>query len=93
MEDDEQIATSNATRLLNSGFAASSTCSSMSEPEHQPKLFEAFSQLHEPGLRRAEGTGLGLHLSHKLAAMMSGCIHFKSEHGRGSEFTVAIPKC
>jgi signal transduction histidine kinase len=60
--------------------------------EDQPKLFEAFSQVQDQGPRRAEGTGLGLHLSRKLAAMMSARIQFTSEYGRGSTFTVELPR-
>ncbi|MBI1774411.1 MAG: PAS domain S-box protein [Proteobacteria bacterium] len=60
-------------------------------PEDRPKLFEAFSQVHEVGARRAEGTGLGLHLSRKLAKMMAARIRFQSEYGKGSEFSIELP--
>jgi PAS domain S-box-containing protein len=59
-------------------------------PEDQPKLFGAFSQV-EGSLRRNEGTGLGLHLSQKLAQLLGGQITFKSEYGKGSTFTLSLP--
>jgi PAS domain S-box-containing protein len=61
-------------------------------PEDQVKLFEAFSQLGGNASRRLEGTGLGLHLSQKLAALMGGYIHFKSEFGKGSSFCLLLPR-
>ena len=57
----------------------------------QAKLFEAFSQLNPAGVRRREGTGLGLHLSQKLASLMGGSIHFHSTFGQGSTFWLALP--
>jgi PAS domain S-box-containing protein len=61
------------------------------QTEDQAKLFEAFSQLNSPGTRRREGTGLGLHLSQKLAALMGGSIHFQSTFGQGSTFWLSLP--
>jgi protein-histidine pros-kinase len=52
----------------------------------QAKLFEPFLQLE--GARRREGSGLGLHLSQKLAALLGGRIEISSEPGKGSCFTV-----
>jgi signal transduction histidine kinase len=59
--------------------------------EDQPKLFMAFKQLH-PGTVLREGSGLGLYLSGRLAALIGGRIEFESEYGRGSRFTVLVPK-
>jgi PAS domain S-box-containing protein len=39
-----------------------------------------------------DGLGLGLHLCVKLAALIDGRIEFQSEFGRGSRFTLLIPK-
>jgi len=58
--------------------------------EDQPKLFNAFEQVHSK--QRVEGTGLGLHLSQKLAELLGGNITFQSEWGKGSHFTLQIPK-
>jgi PAS domain S-box-containing protein len=60
------------------------------KPEDQDKLFQAFSQVGDGSPYRYEGTGLGLHLSKKLADLLQGCIIFKSEYGRGSQFTLVL---
>jgi signal transduction histidine kinase len=39
-----------------------------------------------------EGTGLGLHLSQKLAQLLGGKITFVSEYGKGSTFTFSLPE-
>ena len=59
--------------------------------EDQGKVFEAFARLGDNKSPRQEGTGLGLHLSQKLAALLGGRIRLQSEHGKGSEFVLAIP--
>lgn len=41
--------------------------------------------------RRFEGTGLGLHLSQKLASLLGGQITFESESGKGSRFVLSLP--
>jgi len=59
-------------------------------PEDQAKLFAAFSQVDAK--TGQEGTGLGLHLSQKLAQALGGRIVLKSEYGRGSTFTLVLPE-
>jgi PAS domain S-box-containing protein len=59
-------------------------------PEEQAKLFGAFSRVHTGTSRTIEGTGLGLHLSQKLAVLLGGEILVDSEKGRGSRFTLAL---
>jgi PAS domain S-box-containing protein len=58
--------------------------------EDQAKLFAAFAQLGSSAGRRHEGTGLGLHLSQKLAELLGGEIVFRSEPGKGSTFTLRL---
>jgi protein-histidine pros-kinase len=58
--------------------------------ENQSKLFQAFARLETSTGRRYEGTGLGLHLSQKLAELLSGEITVTSEPGRGSKFTLQL---
>ena len=59
-------------------------------PAQRAKLFRAFTQLDSGSTRRHDGTGLGLHLSQKLAQLIGGTINVKSELGKGSVFTVTI---
>jgi PAS domain S-box-containing protein len=63
------------------------------ELEDQAKLFDAFARLEHGSMGRQEGTGLGLHLSQQLAALLGGRITFESERGKGSTFTLAIEHC
>jgi protein-histidine pros-kinase len=58
--------------------------------DDQAKLFEAFAQVSHTNTNRYEGTGLGLYLSQKLAALLGGHIYFKSDYGKGSEFSLII---
>jgi PAS domain S-box-containing protein len=60
--------------------------------EDRARLFGAFTQVGEPRARHAEGTGLGLHLSVKLAELMGGHIAVESEPGRGSVFTLDLAR-
>jgi PAS domain S-box-containing protein len=59
--------------------------------EDQARLFQAFEQLEAAGGRhRHDGSGLGLHLSQKLAGLLGANLTFQSEYGRGSIFTLTI---
>jgi protein-histidine pros-kinase len=61
-------------------------------PEDQVTLFAAFSQVPSRAGHVQEGTGLGLHLSQKLAEALGGRIELKSEYGKGSTFTLVLPE-
>ncbi|MEW5802814.1 MAG: ATP-binding protein [bacterium] len=60
-------------------------------PEDQERIFQEFTQLESPSQKRSRGTGLGLPLSRKLAALLGGSISLKSQPGVGSTFSVIIP--
>jgi protein-histidine pros-kinase len=58
-------------------------------PEDQERLFQAFKQVGN-SVQRSEGTGLGLHLSQKLAELLSGRVTVESEFGKGSTFRLTL---
>jgi CheY-like chemotaxis protein len=59
--------------------------------EQLARLFQPFSQVDASAERRAGGTGLGLVISQKLAALLGGSIEITSEPGRGTVATLSLP--
>lgn len=55
-------------------------------------VFEPFIQIDTSRRRSAEGTGLGLAISREFAIGMGGRLYAESEVGRGSAFTVELPR-
>jgi GAF domain-containing protein len=60
--------------------------------EQQAKLFQDFTQADSLTAPRYGGTGLGLALSRKLARLMGGDVTVTSEAGKGSVFTLRLPR-
>jgi signal transduction histidine kinase len=60
--------------------------------EQQAKLFAEFTQADSLTARKFGGTGLGLAISRKLARMMGGDVTVASAPGKGSTFTVRLPR-
>ena len=57
-----------------------------------PRLFERFHRVEGVSGRTFEGTGIGLALVQELAKLHGGSVLVESEVGKGSMFTVTIPK-
>jgi signal transduction histidine kinase len=58
--------------------------------EDQERIFQEFTQIHSQIQGRVKGTGLGLPLSRKLAALVGGELTLISRTGEGSTFTLRI---
>jgi signal transduction histidine kinase len=61
-------------------------------PEQMGKLFQEFSQASSATATKYGGTGLGLVISRRFCQMMGGDITVESEPGRGSTFTIRLPR-
>jgi signal transduction histidine kinase len=71
-------------------FAVSDTGVGLSE-EDQTRVFEDFVQIAPERVGRVRGTGLGLPLTRRLAAVLGGEVTVHSAPGQGSTFGVVIP--
>ncbi|WP_437818119.1 ATP-binding protein [Sorangium sp. So ce1078] len=57
-----------------------------------PRIFDRFHRVQGARCRSIEGTGLGLALVQELVKVHGGSLRASSEVGRGSTFTVSIPR-
>ena len=57
-----------------------------------PHVFEAFTQFTRDESAKPDGAGLGLAISLRIARMLGGTITAKSTVGKGSVFSVRLPK-
>jgi two-component system, sensor histidine kinase and response regulator len=58
--------------------------------EKQESIFDSFTQADASTTREFGGTGLGLTITSRLAALMGGKIWVESESGKGSEFHFTV---
>ncbi len=62
------------------------------DPKDQPYIFEKFYRAHSEQVQQITGTGLGLAIAREVARLHGGDIRLESEPGRGSTFTVELPR-
>jgi signal transduction histidine kinase len=59
---------------------------------NQKRIFERFVRVENSKSRTIEGTGIGLALVNEMVIVHGGQVAVKSEIGKGTTFTVTIPK-
>lgn len=57
-----------------------------------PNLFDRFYRVDKTGSRQYGGTGLGLSIAHELTDLHHGRLEVESQPGRGSAFTLFLPR-
>ena len=61
-------------------------------PGEQERVFEKFYRVDPAMETGVGGSGLGLYISREIAQQMGGSLALRSEPGRGSTFTVTLPR-
>jgi len=62
-------------------------------PEHRQRaIFEPFEQADRSAARRHDGTGLGLAIAQEFCNLMGYRLSVASEAGKGSTFTIELPR-
>lgn len=61
-------------------------------PDEIPLLFQRFSRIPNKLSRQISGSGIGLYLSEQFIRLHGGHIEVESVKGKGSTFTIYIPK-
>jgi CheY-like chemotaxis protein/anti-sigma regulatory factor (Ser/Thr protein kinase) len=60
-------------------------------PKDHARVFQGFQQVDSGIERQQAGTGLGLHLTRRFAALHGGDVLIDSQLGKGSVFTIVLP--
>ena len=60
--------------------------------ESIPRVFDEFYRVKRPETREIAGTGLGLTIARKIVESYNGSISVESELGKGSTFSVFLPR-
>lgn len=62
------------------------------DAKHLPHLFERFYRVDKGRSRAAGGTGLGLAIVHAAVTSLGGRLSVESEVGKGSTFSIVLPR-
>jgi signal transduction histidine kinase len=62
------------------------------DPAELPRLFTPFFRASGAAVQHKGGLGLGLHIAHEIVRRHGGNLEVASEPGRGSTFTVHLPR-
>jgi two-component system phosphate regulon sensor histidine kinase PhoR len=62
------------------------------DPEIRPRIFDRFFHLEKSGDELYGGIGIGLSITRQVIHQHKGSLDVESEHGKGSKFTITLPK-
>lgn len=62
------------------------------DKKHHEQIFERFYQVDNPQEKTYPGLGIGLYISKEIALRHGGNLRVKSSRGKGSTFTLILPK-
>ena len=60
--------------------------------EEQKKIFDKFYRVSDTRMKQSSGSGLGLTLTRHIVEAHGGTLNVESEPGKGSRFTITIPR-